>query len=153
MAKKITSLPPLTESQIEIMNVVWDLGEATVAQVWKELSGRRDVARNTVQTQMMRLDERGWLRHRAEGKTFYYQAAHPRDEAQRDLLQRMVDRGTGTPTAGRRDSGASLRRGVERSNEESMTARDRTWYWICALIFAFSIGMLFGKDAGIANCL
>ena len=30
-------MPPLSEAQLEIMNVVWDRGEATVADVWKVL--------------------------------------------------------------------------------------------------------------------
>ena len=48
------------------MNIIWDRGEATVAEVWKTLSGRRKRARNTVQTTIARLEEKGWeaaLRH------------------------------------------------------------------------------------------
>ena len=60
-------LPPLSEAQLEIMNVVWDRGEVTVAQVWKILSTRRKVARNTVQTMLARLEEKGWLRCDSEG--------------------------------------------------------------------------------------
>ena len=59
--------PPLSEAQLEIMNVVWDRGEATVAEVWKALAARRKVARNTVQTMIARLEERGWLKRRGDG--------------------------------------------------------------------------------------
>ena len=38
------ALPPLSDAQMEIMNVVWDRGEATVADVWKVLSARRNLA-------------------------------------------------------------------------------------------------------------
>ena len=31
-------LPPLSEAQMEIMNVIWERGEATVADVWKSLA-------------------------------------------------------------------------------------------------------------------
>ena len=51
--------PPLSAAQLEVMNVVWDRGEAGVAEIWQELSKRRGgdapVARNTVQTTLSRL--------------------------------------------------------------------------------------------------
>ena len=59
--------PALSESQLEIMNVVWDQGEVTVTGVWQILAKRRAVARNTVQTVMTRLEEKGWLKHRKRG--------------------------------------------------------------------------------------
>ena len=34
---ELSPLPPLSEAQMEIMNVVWNRGEATVADVWKAL--------------------------------------------------------------------------------------------------------------------
>jgi predicted transcriptional regulator len=80
----------LSEAQLEIMNVVWDRGEATVAEVWKALSGRRSVARNTVQTMIARLEEEGWLRHREEGAAFTYQATRPREATLRQLVRRVV---------------------------------------------------------------
>jgi predicted transcriptional regulator len=83
--------PALSEAQLEIMNVVWDRGETTVAEVWSVLSTGRSVARNTVQTLMTRLEEKGWLRHRAEGQTFHYQAAHARQATLGRLVQRLVD--------------------------------------------------------------
>ena len=52
-------LPPLSEAQTEIMNVVWEHGEATLAQVCAALATRRELARNTVQTQLTRLVEKG----------------------------------------------------------------------------------------------
>src|SRR5579862_2295754 len=84
-------LPPLSEAQTEIMNVVWEHGEATLAQVCAALATRRELARNTVQTQLTRLVEKGWLRHRSEGKAFYYRAAVPREAAQSRVVQRLVD--------------------------------------------------------------
>jgi BlaI family transcriptional regulator, penicillinase repressor len=90
MAKR-SQPPPLSEGQLEIMNVVWDRGEVSVADVWKTLSERRKVARNTVQTMMTRLEEKGWLKHRVEGSAFVYTAAAPRAATLRNLVQRLVD--------------------------------------------------------------
>jgi BlaI family penicillinase repressor len=93
MARR-SDLPPLSEGQIEIMNVVWDhaaRGGATVADVWEALSARRPLARNTVQTMLTRLEEKGWLTHRAQGAAFRYLPRHPRDMALRRLVRRLVD--------------------------------------------------------------
>ena len=90
MAKKKT-LPPLSEKQLEIMCVVWDRGEATVADVWSQLSDSRPIARNTVQTMIVRLEEKGWLRHRAEGNTFHYRATQSGETVRRRLAHRLVD--------------------------------------------------------------
>ena len=92
--------PPLSEAQLEIMEIVWERGETTVADVWNALAPRRGVSRNTVQTLMSRLDERGWLRHRADGKTFFYRAAHPREASQRQLVRNLLQSAFGGAAEG-----------------------------------------------------
>ena len=71
----------LTPVQREIMEIVWARGEVTVADVRNALAPQRKVARNTVQTLMGRLEERGWLAHRTVGRTFVYRSASPREES------------------------------------------------------------------------
>ncbi len=83
--------PPLAEAQLEIMNFVWDRGEATVGQIWRELSARRRVARNTIQTMVVRLEEKGWLRHRTEGNAFVYAATAARQTALKRMVRQLVD--------------------------------------------------------------
>ncbi|MEM7473435.1 MAG: BlaI/MecI/CopY family transcriptional regulator [Planctomycetota bacterium] len=78
----------LSEKQREIMEVVWELGEASVFEVRDELAKQRDVARNTVRTMMERLEERGWLTHRVIGRTHFYSALVDRHD---NLGQRVVD--------------------------------------------------------------
>ena len=90
MAKQDTT--PLTEAQREIMEVVWDQGEVTVTQVRDELAQRREVARNTIQTMIVRLEERGWLKHREEGRAFWYSADRPRTASLGAKVAQMVDR-------------------------------------------------------------
>ena len=89
MVKRMTS--PLTPAQLEIMNLVWEHGELNVAQVWRLLADRRPLARNTVQTMLTRLAERGWLVARAKGKAFYFRAAHPRKSAVRGMMSQLID--------------------------------------------------------------
>src|ERR1017187_1500129 len=89
----------LTPAQLEIMNLFWEQGELGVAQVWKLLGERRDVARNTVQTMLTRLVEKGWLIVRAEGNAFYFQASRPRESTLRGMVSQLVDTAFGgSPT-------------------------------------------------------
>lgn len=83
-------LPPLSDAQLEIMNLVWDRDEVTVAQVWKTLAARRQIARNTVQTLLARLEEKGWLTHRREGNAFFYSACVPREATRKELVERLL---------------------------------------------------------------
>ncbi|MCP3920844.1 MAG: BlaI/MecI/CopY family transcriptional regulator [bacterium] len=89
MAKRSKQPKPsgLSSGQIEIMNVVWDRGEVTVGEVREVL----DANRNTIQTTMVRLEEKGWLTHRTVGQTFVYTAAHPRDSALGQMVSQLVD--------------------------------------------------------------
>ncbi len=83
--------PPLSEAQLEIMSIVWDLGEAAVSDVWRALSQRRKIARNTVQTTLVRLEEKGYLQHRTVGNSFLYSAAKDRKRTIGRLLRSLVE--------------------------------------------------------------
>jgi predicted transcriptional regulator len=84
-------LAPLSDAQLEIMQVIWDRGEATVADVWRAIARQRQLARNTVLTTITRLEEKGWLRHRSIGNTFVYSAVHPRQKALARMALRLID--------------------------------------------------------------
>jgi len=88
---KPNSLPPLSAAQMEIMRVVWDKGEVAVGDVWDALSKQRVIARNTVQTVLTRLAEKGWLKYRKQGRAFLFRAAVPRDATLRGMVRRLVD--------------------------------------------------------------
>ena len=83
---------PLTDFQREIMEIIWDRGEATVTEVRDILLRKRDVARNTIQTMIVRLEAKGWLKHREDGRTFVYSAAGPRTKSLGAKVSQMVDR-------------------------------------------------------------
>jgi BlaI family transcriptional regulator, penicillinase repressor len=89
--KKKQKTPPLSEAQREIMNLIWDSGEMGVADVWRVLSTRRPVARNTILTLITRLAEKGWLEARRVGNAFRYTAARPRKEARAEQLRHLVN--------------------------------------------------------------
>jgi predicted transcriptional regulator len=91
---------PLSARQIEIMNIIWARGEASVAEVWEEMSARHNLARNTVQTLMTRLEEKGWLGHVEEGPAYRYFARRRREATVRGMVEEMVN----TVFAGSADS-------------------------------------------------
>ncbi|WP_182865555.1 BlaI/MecI/CopY family transcriptional regulator [Rhodopirellula sp. JC639] len=85
--------PPLTDVQRELMEVFWQHGEATVSQVREQLEAQgRSVARNTVQTMIVRLEEKGWLQHRSEGRTFVYSAVRQRKRSLGVKVSQLIDR-------------------------------------------------------------
>ncbi len=113
-------LPPLSQAQLEIMNIIWDRGDATVAEVWKILSVQRKVARNTVLTMLTRLEEKGWLKRDVEGHAHRYQAATPRGATMGLLISNLVESAFGGSAEG---LVLALLQGRGVTKEEAVTIR------------------------------
>jgi len=75
------SLDDLGRLQRSAMDVVWDLGEASVHQVRDRLGRKKKLAYTTVLTAMQKLEKAGWLRHRNKGKSYIYLPTRSREEA------------------------------------------------------------------------
>jgi BlaI family penicillinase repressor len=82
---------PLSPAQQEIMEIVWDRGEAAVIEVRQMLARGRDLARETVRTMLERMEEKGWLKHRVVGRTFFYSAAVPREATAGQRVVELID--------------------------------------------------------------
>lgn len=87
--------PHLSMAQREVMEIIWDQGEASVMDVTDRLGKTRSVARNTVRTLMERMEAKGWLTHRNEGRSFIYAATVPREESLGQRVMDMVDKACG----------------------------------------------------------
>lgn len=76
------------------MEVLWDRGEATVADVAKALPAKLDLAYNTVLTTLRILEEKGYVRHRKprEARAFIYRPKVARDQAARSAVRELVHR-------------------------------------------------------------
>ncbi len=68
-------LRTISPAETEILRLVWQLGAATVQQVCDSLPQERDIAYATVQTLLRRLETKGYLKHRAEGKAHVFHPA------------------------------------------------------------------------------
>jgi BlaI family transcriptional regulator, penicillinase repressor len=91
MSQKRQDLPELTPAQGEIMEIVWELGEVSASAVRRALSPTRPVARNTVRTLLERMEEKGWITHREDGRTFLYSAAQPRQATIGHKVWEVID--------------------------------------------------------------
>ncbi|SMO69165.1 BlaI/MecI/CopY family transcriptional regulator [Gracilimonas mengyeensis] len=86
------SLTPLGESEMEILHHVWEMGEATVAQVKDRILMDRKVAYTTVMTIMKNLNDKGYLKYRKDGNTYVYSARKDPEEVQSSLVSGMIDK-------------------------------------------------------------
>jgi predicted transcriptional regulator len=79
----------LSPANLEIMKVVWEKGEVTVNDVVEAVNAKRKmpVRRTTVQVQMNRLEDYGWLKHREEGRTYIYSTAAEKQKTRREILE------------------------------------------------------------------
>ncbi|MDQ3517160.1 MAG: BlaI/MecI/CopY family transcriptional regulator [Gemmatimonadota bacterium] len=88
----MTDSVPLTDLQIELMRVLWLQGEATVIEVHQRISQQRGLAQGTVATLLTRLEKRGAITHRTEGRQFVYRALVSETEVRRWMLAQVADR-------------------------------------------------------------
>ena len=77
-----------TERELDIMNVLWELGPSTAADVRAQLTD--DLAYNTVLTILRILEDKGYVTHEGVGRAHVYSALVPREVAGRSALKRMV---------------------------------------------------------------
>ncbi len=82
----------LSELQLALLRVLWDEGEATVAQVQRALQDDRALALTTVATMLSRLEKRGVVKRREQGRTFVYRAAVDENAVRRSMVSDLMDR-------------------------------------------------------------
>lgn len=82
----------LSSRQLAIMRVLWDREEATVAEVQESLQLEKPLAYSTVATMMTRMEQKGLLTHRAEGRVFYYRPAVSEEGAGTSMVGELVER-------------------------------------------------------------
>ncbi len=79
----------LGELEREVLSIVWRLSSVTAEQVREELN--RPLKDSTVRTVLRRLEEKGYLAHIVEERTFVYQPAQTRQRVAGRAVKRIVD--------------------------------------------------------------
>ncbi len=84
--------PTLTEQELEIMKVVWQLEKATVRQVYETMLERRRIAYTTVMTMMNILEQKGYLKKHQQDRAYVYQPSQPQKQVIRSMVREFIDR-------------------------------------------------------------
>lgn len=90
MARKKS--PTLTEAELRLMEILWEKGRASVAEVVEALPREVPLAYSTVLTTLRILEQKGYLHHRTQGRAFIYQPVVDRGKARRSALRHLVER-------------------------------------------------------------
>ena len=77
--------------ELQILKVLWELGEASVREVLQALCPNGELAFNTVQTLLRIMDEKGLVKHKRKGRTFIYRATHTRELEVSRFLSQVFD--------------------------------------------------------------
>ena len=80
-----------TESELEILNIIWEKSTATVRDVHEELAKSKDVGYTTTLKLMQIMHEKGLVKRDESMRTHVYQAAVNREKTQKHLLDKMID--------------------------------------------------------------
>jgi BlaI family penicillinase repressor len=92
MTNRNSSTHSLTELQQAILHCIWSAGSATAELVREALLPRHPLKDSSVRTLLRRLEERGFLTHRLEGKVFVYEAVVPPRGVAARAVRHIIER-------------------------------------------------------------
>ncbi len=84
--------PTLGDLQHAIMAVLWERDEATAADVHEALREERGLAPTTIATMLHKMEDKGVVTHRAEGRQFVYRPTVSEDQVRRSMVGELVER-------------------------------------------------------------
>lgn len=76
----------LGDLQLAIMRVLWNRGEATVAEVHETLEPERGLALTTIATMLTKMEKKGVVDHRAEGRRFIFRPQVSEEQVRRSMV-------------------------------------------------------------------
>jgi predicted transcriptional regulator len=81
----------LTDHELRLMEVLWRLGNATVAEVTARL-GAPTLAYNTVLSTLRTLEQKGYVKHEEDGRAFIYRPVVARSQAAESAVRQLLRR-------------------------------------------------------------
>lgn len=82
----------ITELQLAILRLLWERGEATVAELWEALHDERGLAQTTVATLVARLQRRGIVARRTRDRQYVYRATITEADVQQSMVSELTER-------------------------------------------------------------
>ena len=83
---------PLSELEHLVMGVVWERGSATAEDVREALAERHPMKESTVRTILKRVEEKGYVRHRVEGRTNVYAGIDAPQNVAAKAVRQIIER-------------------------------------------------------------
>ena len=80
-----------SERELQILKVLWELGQASVRQVLRRLAPNGELHFNTVQTQLRIMERKELVEHHEEARTFIYRPLHTREQVSSRFLHQVFD--------------------------------------------------------------
>jgi BlaI family transcriptional regulator, penicillinase repressor len=80
-----------TESELEILNILWEIQRGTVRDVHEVLERSKDAGYTTTLKLMQIMHEKGLLKRDSSSKSHVYEAAISKEQTQGQIVQRMID--------------------------------------------------------------
>jgi predicted transcriptional regulator len=90
--KAFTIRTPLTELESDVMDAVWKAGSSSVEDVHRAIAPKHELKEATVRTLLRRLEQKGYLTHKSEGRAYFYM---PKESARRlaaRAVRQIIDR-------------------------------------------------------------
>ena len=82
----------LTEAELRLMKLLWLRGESAVGELVAAMPDGAALAYNSVLTTIRILEQKGYVRHRQEGRAFVYSACVAEQEASRSEVRHTMQR-------------------------------------------------------------
>ncbi|MEO7456409.1 MAG: BlaI/MecI/CopY family transcriptional regulator [Gemmatimonadaceae bacterium] len=82
----------LTELQIAILRLLWERGEASVADIWEALYAERGLAQTTIATLVARLQRRGIVDRRVVDRQYVYRSTISESDVQHSMVSELTER-------------------------------------------------------------
>lgn len=88
------SLPPLSPAEQALMDLIWQKQPVSVAALLEQVNAGRDeaITRNTLQTQLTRLEAKGWLKHEDGERVRLYRSAVTEKRGRGTILAELKQR-------------------------------------------------------------
>ncbi len=83
---------PISNAELQVARIVWQRGGATVREVLEALPARRKIEYATVQTYLRRLEAKGYLRGKKQGRSTFYAIRAKPDRVVRETVKDFVNR-------------------------------------------------------------
>src|SRR5260370_39440869 len=83
---------PLSALEKRVMDLVWSKGEVTADEVRRELAVQRPLKDSTVRTIFKRLEQKGYVVHAIDGRTYRYRGVEPSQSIAAQAVRQIMDR-------------------------------------------------------------